>query len=501
MTKPIKITIISIVSIILVIGIAFGIITIAKSGSGTVNVYAVSEFSMSDYWGDSSQTYGFVKADKIQSVYTSSTQQITQIAVDEGQEVHAGDLLLSYDTTLSDIELKKAEISLQKLQLQLENAKKELAVIKTYKPYVIPTPTPEPEPEPEPLVPVVTPYLYGGTGTEDDPYIYVWGANDTFTPEFIGSLAKEPGTVYAVFAVCEEDSLAGEVINHWGIRFDIGDNGYNFSFFDADTPDFGKKDTSSDTSSTDTEQGTSYTAAEIAKMKADKEKEIRDTDIAIQLAQVNYEKMKKEVSDGNVYANIDGTVTSVLDAATALANSTPVLVVSGGGGYYIEGGVSELELDNIAVGQEVQVSSWETGETYYGTVSSVSTTPSENSGYSNGNPNVSYYVFTVFIDGSANLQEGQYVDMQYSSSASSGNSLYLQNPFIITENGKNYVYVRNDEGVLEKRELTTGKMIWGEYTQILSGLTADDYIAFPYGSSVKEGAKTMEGSTDELYGY
>ena len=34
---------------------------------------------------------------------------------------------------------------------------------------------------------------------------------------------------------------------------------------------------------------------------------------------------------------------------------------------------------------------------------------------------------------------------------------------------------------LEKRTVVTGKSLWGSYTEILSGITAEDKLAFPYG--------------------
>ena len=36
---------------------------------------------------------------------------------------------------------------------------------------------------------------------------------------------------------------------------------------------------------------------------------------------------------------------------------------------------------------------------------------------------------------------------------------------------------------------------------LLSGITESDWLAFPYGKNVKEGAQTYEGSAAELYNY
>ena len=49
--------------------------------------------------------------------------------------------------------------------------------------------------------------------------------------------------------------------------------------------------------------------------------------------------------------------------------------------------------------------------------------------------------------------------------------------------------------------MTTGKSLYGSYTEILSGITEEDLIAFPYGKNVKEGAPAEERDISELYAY
>ena len=167
----------------------------------------------------------------------------------------------------------------------------------------------------------------------------------------------------------------------------------------------------------------------------------------------------------------------------------------------MQGSVSELEKDRLKIGQEVTINDWNTGMTYTGEVRSIGDFPTSSNGWNGmGNPNASYYPFQVFIDGSADLQEGSYVSVTYSA-AEAENGIYLENPFLRTDDGEPYVYVRGDNGRLEKRTVTTGKSLWGSYTEIRSGLTEDDYIAFPYGKTVKPGAATTESDLSALYGY
>ena len=99
----------------------------------------------------------------------------------------------------------------------------------------------------------------------------------------------------------------------------------------------------------------------------------------------------------------------------------------------------------------------------------------------------------------ADLQEGSYVNVSFST-ATTQQGIYLENPFLRTEQGKSYVYVRGEDGKLEQRFVTTGKALWGSYTEVLDGLTPEDYIAFPYGKNVVVGADTVEGDNSDLYG-
>ena len=82
---------------------------------------------------------------------------------------------------------------------------------------------------------------------------------------------------------------------------------------------------------------------------------------------------------------------------------------------------------------------------------------------------------------------------------SSQNGVYLENPFLRTEGGRTYVYVRGEDGNLEQRFVTTGKSLWGSYTEIQDGITPEDFLAFPYGTNVKPGAPTVEADLRALY--
>ena len=171
--------------------------------------------------------------------------------------------------------------------------------------------------------------------------------------------------------------------------------------------------------------------------------------------------------------------------------------ISGGGGYLVKISVNEFTLKEVQVGQSATVQDWMTGESYTGKVKSISTYPSDDQGYT-GNTNSSYYPVYIQLDDSGELTDQSSVGVTLETE-SDQNSLYLESAFIVKENGKNYVYVQGEDEKLEKRQVTIGKSLDGYYTQIKNGLTGDDWVAFPYGKNVKEGAATRQADTSELW--
>ena len=88
------------------------------------------------------------------------------------------------------------------------------------------------------------------------------------------------------------------------------------------------------------------------------------------------------------------------------------MVVSGSEGLYIEGSVSELMLDKIKIGQSVTAYDWESGNNYQGQISEIDVVPTNNNSYyGEGNPNVSYYGYTAYIEDPSGLMAGQYLQL------------------------------------------------------------------------------------------
>lgn len=305
---------------------------------------------------------------------------------------------------------------------------------------------------------------------------------------------------YAVLKVTRDNQLRGDTVVWLGVH--VNEDG-SFSFFDASQmedysfpplPEQPTEPTQPDIGYI----GSGYTYSEIQKMKKEQEQKIKDLEIQLKLSQADLKIMQRELSDGNIYAEQDGKVISLLTEEEAKLNSQPIMKVSSGGGYYIDATIGELERDTVKIGQEVSVSDWESGGSYTGTVVSVGDIPSSSAIYSAmSNPTSTSYPFRVFVDESADLKAGSYVSISYSAAEKTG--VYLEKPFLRTEGGESFVYVRGEDGLLERRTVTVGKSQGGYYMEILDGLTADDYVAFPYGKNLKPGAPTEEGDYSDMY--
>jgi len=244
-----------------------------------------------------------------------------------------------------------------------------------------------------------------------------------------------------------------------------------------------------------------YTAEQILEMQKQLNETIKEQKEKLVLAEAEYKIMERELGDGNIYADIDGEVVSLLTEEEAKMNKQPMLKVSGGGGFYIEGSVSELEKEKLKIGQEVTVNDWNTGSVYTGEVVSIGDFPTDEDNWNGmGNPTASYYPFRAFVDGEADLQAGSYVSMTYSAGGAE-HGVYLEKAFVRTEKGESYIYAMDSGGKLEKRTVQVGKVLWGSYYEILSGVSQEDLLAFPYGKDVKQGAPAVESDLSTLYGY
>lgn len=508
MSKSVKRTIIVVACIVLAVLMIFGIMNLVKViRKKPVAVYSVEEVGMIGDMGATSEAYGEVRTDKMQKIYLSSTQTLTEIMVKEGDSVKAGDPVLSYDTSLNKLDVKKSEIAVEKQKIKLDETKAFLESLNNVlirenldaQLAALETELAREEERIENISPEY-PKLPLGSYTEDDPY-YVELTDEIDLSDYTNGLSA--GDEKWVVFVTSDGS---DFIDYKGVRFSCDDEGHvKFAFFDAaplegEYPDFEdhREEIQQKIDNLYNLMNNSYSTAELAELKVEKTKEIGDLEISIKVAELDHQKKVKEADEGVVYSTVDGVVKSVNTEDDG--EGGPVVEISGGGGYYIDCGIAEFDLESVSVGDTVDVNSWSNGTYCSGEIVDIDTSATYSSDmYYDGNTNVSSYKMTVFVTEDDDLIEGDYVSVSYQKNAGV-DTLSLPNMFIRYENGKPYVMAESDNGTLEKIFIETGMDYWGEYTEIRDGVALGDRVAFPYGSDVVEGAKTVEGQIEDLYG-
>ena len=576
-----------------------------RNDQKTVEVQPVSYLSTS-YWGDTAQSSGTITSDYIQELYPDSSKTITDVFVTEGQEVSIGDPLLQYDKTKLELDVEAKDVAIKETELKIDNAQNQLKKLQNTKPIATPkpekatptpkptkpTPTPEPEPEPTPAPtptpePTTTPadvtlysqldvdaVPYAGSGTTDDPYIFLCTDDCTMTKGFLsllfglgtetegdGGQESTDGEIAdgdvtgeeltggetgdgeitgdetgdgedggqeeesqsqlatpfaAIFEVREDNSNYGELIASFKLDgTQLSANFQNFPQFDgsqtvesvAEAFEARAKATPSPTPNPNNYDDMGYTSSQLKELIAEKRQEIKNYQYELKQNKLDLEKARLALKNSTVLSTVDGVVRTLTDLDTAAASNQPFLVVTGAEQYYVTGVLSEGLLGSVQPGDTVTVNSWENGMTYSAQVVSISDYPLEDGAnyyYGTGNPNSSSYEFVAVLgaeNDTSTLRNGMYVDLTLSvqEGVEADGGLYLDKAYLREDEGGSYVMKVSRENRLEKAYVSTGKTIYsGSYVEIRSGLTTEDYIAFPYGTDVKDGVRAVIQGTEEV---
>ena len=371
---------------------------------------------------------------------------------------------------------------------------------------------------------------YQGNGTKEDPYLYLCSSAKgkvNVTGAFLnkmagynadGTILLHPGGYWYLLEFHQNDAIAdytnrkqsctgyylidGNMLSNpvdrfaemdftleGALRYDNGDE-------EPDIPD--------DPGTGGGGGGASLSRAEAIKIQ---KKRIASLELDIQESEISISKLQKKADRQLITSKLDGIVTTVGDAATGTnSESDAFMLIKSKDGYYVQGTVGELMLDQLKEGTVLTCNCY--GENGYlvfdAEVVQVSEYAVEGDSsyyYGDSNPNVSSYTFTAKItDDSVQVSVGDWVDIQLEQNQSA-DGIVLSKAFVRTEDGVSYVY-KDNNGVLKKQIVKVKENVnGGTYVLVSAGLSMDDKIAFPYSKSVKEGMKTKEGSLDEFMGY
>ena len=252
-------------------------------------------------------------------------------------------------------------------------------------------------------------------------------------------------------------------------------------------------------------EGGTYTKEELAEAVQRQEERLADLRLDLKQSELKIRSTEKAVEEGAVLAKISGVVKKSGDPSNPPGDGSAFLQVASTEGMYIRGGISELLLDQIREGDLVNVSAGQSGTCCQAEIREISPYPDESGMFSGiyGAVSASMYPFIAYVsEGGGTLISQEWVQMDAAGSGMEqpSDALYLWKAFILEEEGRQYVYLRDEKGKLRKREITTGRRS-GEGYEVLSGVSWEDWLAFPYGKEVRNGASTREGAMSELYGY
>lgn len=516
-----------------------------QSNTRTVSVQPVAYLNWG-YWGDTQNSYGMVTNDSAQEIYLSDSMKIKQIYVKKGDKVEVGDPLIAYDTAELDINIERKKLDINTTENDLAKATYRLNMLRTFTPVDKTMPEMDQEkwqeyaetdkknnaiPEKDEKNSFVYNYLTQDAvpfniadqtaGTSTNPYIYYCNEHAYAYGSFYNSLRS---TELDADGVCikiiipkkNENGLVEmdpenpnvpipdtsitpyeKIIDGSSIpiEYETDKMWYIFSGNERTPSDLaGQYRDEFEEYLAEWEEPEGYTYQELIEELNAADQQVKSLDIKRRQLLLELESLQKTASDGVVYAEVAGEVKTLGDENNPPQNGTAFLVVTGDDGLYVSGTISELLLGDVTVGTVVTANAWESGMTFDATITEISDYPVSSSSWGEGNPNVSYYAYTAYIEDSSALRNGEYVDLTISTNQSESGGIYIEKAYVREDNGRPYCMIADENGRLKKQYVVTGKSVYGSAIEIKSGLTEEDLIAFPYGKEAVEGAIVTEES-------
>lgn len=216
-------------------------------------------------------------------------------------------------------------------------------------------------------------------------------------------------------------------------------------------------------------------------------------------------KLEKSIANAVVESKMKGVVQKInadddsSSDSSSSSDSNVLMSILATGEYRVKGTISEQNVYTIEAGAKVIVRSRTDDKAMWkGTLQAVDTEKptsksSDDSESTDSATKSSTYPFYVQLSSSDGLILGQHVYIETDvGQADQKEGLWLPSYYFATEGTQRYVWVADEKGLLEKRNVTVGEYDDSQDTyEIISGLTEEDYIAFP-SSNLQEGMGTTK---------
>ena len=237
--------------------------------------------------------------------------------------------------------------------------------------------------------------------------------------------------------------------------------------------------------------------------------QIQTMELDLRESEINRKAMESSVAqaedlleNATVTSPVDGRIQSISESGyNNYGEPLPYITIQQTGVYRVKGTIGELQRGAIMEGTRLQICSRTDDSTWTGTVTLVDyENPSQGSGNSmyygssvDEMGNSSKYPFYVELDDTENLILGQHVYLQLEGQTEEVQGIFVSSAFFAYDDfGMPYVWADHG-GKLEKRTVLLGEYdAMNDTYQILSGLTEEDYIAFPDPDLCVEGTATTK---------
>ena len=236
--------------------------------------------------------------------------------------------------------------------------------------------------------------------------------------------------------------------------------------------------------------------------------EVLTTQGSIATKKKDIEKLKTNNKNATVTSPVNGEVQSINETGgyDDYGNQLPFMTVVETGGFRIKGYVNENNASVLTEGTPVVIRSRVSDQTWKGSIDSIDWENAQQNRSNYGDSDTamsSKYPFYIKLDGNGDgLLMGQhvYIEPDYGQEEQpDADAINLPAYFVNDADNGPWVWAQNGKGKLEKRDVKLGDYNAETDTYpVLSGLTAEDYIAFP-DESLKAGMTCItydEGTFD-----
>lgn len=239
------------------------------------------------------------------------------------------------------------------------------------------------------------------------------------------------------------------------------------------------------------------------------ENSIAQKQFDLESKQLEISKYEKQMNESSVKSKVSGVVREINEKGTdANGNTAPFMTILKTGEYRVKGSIDEQNIWMLADGQPVVIRSRvDETKTWKGAIALIDTEKPQSQGNSNmytpeagESMTASKYPFYIELESADGLILGQHVYIELDNGQEQvKEGLWLYGSYIIQDEEKPYVWAANDKHQLEKRYIELGAYdeAMDEY-EIVSGLTADDYITWPM-PGLYEGVTTVTNEAEVDY--